>query len=69
MDKMAQDWSYPKESHWIRTEVGTGQEILGGSKVRPSQETWKRTVEEEAVEVRKIRSEVKRIAVAAGFNY
>jgi hypothetical protein len=60
---MALDWSYLKEKHRICTEVGTGQEIPGGSKVRPSQKTWKRTVEEEAVEVRKIRSGVKRIAV------
>jgi hypothetical protein len=36
-EKMVMDWSYPKETHWIHTEVGMRLEPPGGSKAQPFQ--------------------------------
>jgi hypothetical protein len=52
---MALDSSYRKETHWIHKEVGTILEPPGGLKMWPSHEDWKRTVQEEDMEVGKER--------------
>jgi hypothetical protein len=39
-DKMALDWSYPKETYWIHREGGTRLEPSGGSKARPFQKDF-----------------------------
>jgi hypothetical protein len=36
-EKMALDWSYPKEIDWIHRKGGTRLEHSGGSMARPSQ--------------------------------
>jgi hypothetical protein len=60
---MALDRSYPKKTHWIHRDVGIGLEPSGGSTAQSSQKTWKRMIEDVAMEAGKTWSEVKRLAV------
>jgi hypothetical protein len=62
-EEMALDRPYTKKTNWIHTEVGIGLEPSGGSTAQSSQKTWKRMIEDEAMEEGKTWSEVKRLAV------
>jgi hypothetical protein len=43
-EKMALDWSYPKETHWIHREVGTRLEPSFGHPKRPGRGRTRKAV-------------------------